>query len=342
MLLRGRDWISVQTNLTPEGWAGWLASNHVHNEHGDYLIGVGYAQRVTPDQLETHETEWASKHHYPYRVHPAIADGTGPLTRILEGGAYLNCLAGEPRLPVVVYQPRFLPDSLWRTNGSILGRDLLTPGPNDPPSVSEAARLVTLITDNTIQSSPAIEVVPAAWTGQAVRGVRLYAPLAEGAIEPQLAPSAPATVFVRPASQWTGVVFASVGGTEWLRSYYGGDASDGLVPWLAMRVFSGESDGTRHELLADSGDLFPAAAWRPDADFNTTLEVKLYHHRLWIDICTTPAFSANSMRHWPWLGAGLLLHTPHLRPAALASSGPLGRGGRFGETAAGKCRAVPR
>lgn len=304
MLLRARDWVSVRTNLTAEGWAGWLANNNVPHDYGDYLLGVGYAQRVSPGELGAHEAEWAAKHRYPYRVCPPLGGGLGPLGRTMEGDTYLHCLTGEPRLPVVVYQSGFLPDSLWRTNETILGRDLLTPQPSDPPSTLEAARLVTLITFNEIQPSPVIEVVPATWTGTAVQGIRLYAPIAEGEAGEQMTPESP-TVFVRPADRWTGVVFASVGGKEWLRHYYGGDESDGLAPGLAMRVFTGEADGTRHELLADSRDLFPSAPWRPDAEFNTTVEIKLYHRRLWIDVCSTPSFSSNPVGRLPWLGGSI-------------------------------------
>ncbi len=300
LLERARDWVSAQSDLNQEAWALWLKVNHVPHDFGDYLVGVGYALQVLPGELKAHEAEWAGKHHYPYRIYPAITQSVHPLSTQRLSWNRESILLGDPRLPVVLFQPGDLQDPSWRTNETLVGRDLLTPYPKDPPSLSEASRLVSTIVDGNIQPSPVIEVSPAAWTGRSISGIRIHVPHTTGPGDYAVLNGSLGQVSM-PASRWKGDVFASVDGLAWLRSWYAEDAS----PWLALRVYMGGNSEERSEILADSADLTPHAKWDPHAYLSRTLSIPFYHHRLIVDVCTTPVFEAHSKRNRPWYALGI-------------------------------------
>ncbi len=286
LLLRSRGWLSSQTNLTQAEWESWLGlNNYPANYEG--VIGVGFAQQVLPDQLAAHEAEWSARHGFAYRVHPGAAQVRQPIRE----------LAGQPYLPVVVYSPRALERRLWLTNHSILGRDLLFQSLDDRRSWAAARRVEEVAARNELQTSSLEEIAPAGWYGKPIQGLQLYVPwtLRQKPPDPRIA--------LEPTA-WRGVLFVSVDIRKAMQDWYGSK-----TPLVGFRIFSGSADGERLDLIADSGDFLPGSGERPDASIRRTIAVGFYYRRLWVDVWTTEAFEAESLRKWVWpvAGAGALL-----------------------------------
>lgn len=278
LLVRARDWISVQTNLNQTTWETWLGGNYYLHRY-DGLIGIGFAQQVLPAQLAAHEAEWSARHGFDYQVRPPP---TVPRQGVVE-------LAGDPRLPVVLYWPRALERHQWFTNHSILGRDLLFQSPDDRRSWAEARRVEEVAARNEVQTSSLEEIAPAGWYGLPIQGVRLYVPwtLRTKAVYRD-ALEAPA---------WRGVMFASVDVERWLRDRFGANASP-----MGFRLYTGMNGGERFDLVADSANFLPATADRHNAYLRRSLEIPFYYRRLFLDAWTTEAFDAHSIRRWSWGG----------------------------------------
>ena len=274
-----RDWVAAQPNLTQERWEAWLKSNHFPHDHPG-VIGVGYAEQVLPTDLAAHEARWSARHGFNYRVQPV----PGPeRERVRE-------LEGNPLLPVVLYGAAELERGKWFTNGSILGRDLLYRRDDDPRRWCEGRRVEAATARNEISTSALESIAPAGWYGEAIEGVRLYVPwtlrtkLDEG-------PNVPLE-----SAGWRGVLFASVDLRGLLKERFsGGEAL------IGCRYIAGGLGGEIYDTLADTGELVPATAERADALLRGQLKIPFYHHRLFVEAWTTPAFAAQSMRRWAWI-----------------------------------------
>ncbi len=277
-----RDWVATQPEVTPAKWERWVASRSAEHDFPG-LLGLGYAQKVLPAELAEAEVDWSRRYGFPFHVWPADeAALKGRPPRLL----------GEPRLPVVLYQPWHLAAPAWRSNGTILGCDLLAPRPGDLSVKPQPERIEDAIGSGSIMSSGLQEIAPAAWYGEPIRGLRLYSPQAT---------AAPGDRQSLPAEIWSGVAFASVDVKRWLMERLGTSP-----PQLGFRIFTGEANENRHELAFDGGQLHPDAGARPDAAHSATREVRVFYFRLWLDCWSSPAFEAQSLRRWPGviLGAG--------------------------------------
>ncbi len=287
-----RDWVATQPELTPVRWERWTASRSVEHDFPG-LVGLGYAQKVLPADVALVEAEWGRRYGFPFHIWP-----TGPASR--QGRP--ERLSGEPLLPVVVYQPWHLSADKWRTNGSILGRDLLASRPDDRSVRPEPVRIEDAIGSGGIMSSGLLEIAPAGWYGQPIRGLRLYS--AQVAV-------APGDHQPLPEANWSGVAFASVDPGRWLEERLGKGA-----PQLGFRLFTGQSEERRHELAFDGGQFHPDAGGRPEAAHSTTREIRLFHYRLWLDCWSSRSFEERSLRRWPWIitgtGSGLAVLTAAL------------------------------
>ncbi len=282
-LMRARDWVAAQPELSQERWEAWLASNHFPHDHPG-VIGVGYAEQMQPGDRAAHEARWSQRHGFDYRVQPGP---DAPRQPVLE-------LAENPGLPVVLYGARELKRSQWLTNHSILGRDLLHRPVNEAREWSESRRVEAAAARNEITSSALETIAPAGWYGAPVEGLRLYVPWTLRTKQDEADRVVPLD-----SSAWRGVLFASVDLREPLRSRYGE-----ATPLIGCRIFEGGLSGDIHDLVADTGTFLPATADRPEARQRGRLEIPFYHHRLFVEAWSTRAFEAQSLRRWAWIAGG--------------------------------------
>lgn len=277
LLMRARDWVAAQTNLSQANWEAWLEANLFGHEYPG-VLGVGYAEQVLPANLAAHESVWAARHGFNYRVHPPA----GPEREVT------GELAGNPSLPVVLYGALQLPRDRWFTNGTMLGRDMLYRRRDNPRAWCEGRRVETAVARNEMTGSALETIAPAGWYGEAVEGLRLYAPWTLRTKKDVFSALAPA--------DWRGLVFASVDIRGPLLDRYGGS-----TPMIGCRIIEGGMGGELHETVADTGTLLPETADRPDAMLRDRLAIRFYHHRLFVDVWTTRAFEAGSFRRWVWI-----------------------------------------
>ena len=276
LLMRARDWVAVQTNLSQPQWETWLTANHFPHDYPG-VLGVGYAEQVLPGDLAAHKARWSARHGFAYRVRPAPESER---ERVKE-------LAGNPLLPVVLYGAAELDRGKWFTNGSILGRDLLHRRKDDPRAWCEGRRVETAVARNEISGSALEVIAPADWYGGVIEGLRLYAPWT-------LRTKADDATVLEPES-WRGVLFASVDMRVPLQERYGSGAM------IGCRIIEGGLGGELHETVADTGLLVPENAERADALLRSREKINHYHHRLYVDVWTTRAFEATSFRRWAWI-----------------------------------------
>lgn len=277
---RARDWVAAQPELSPAAWDRWCDANKLDSDYSG-LLGLGYAEQVLPVQQAAREAVWSARHGLPFAVWPKLpAEERWRPPR----------LPGEPRVPVVLYTAPGLDPSVWRTNGSILGRDLLAARQDDPRVHGEPRRLEDAIADGAVNGSDLEEVAPAGWYGGAVAGLRLYAALVTEATPHSDRPI--------PPDRWRGVVFASVDPRRWL----GPVLRDTPSP-LGFRLYVADGLGQVIEPVVDSGELAPETAWRPAAYLRGEREIPHYGRRLVASLWTTPLFEAQSQRRWPWFSA---------------------------------------
>jgi signal transduction histidine kinase len=282
-LMRARDWVAAQPELTQERWEAWLRANHFPHEHPG-VIGLGYAEQVLPGGIAAHEARWSEAHGFAYRVHPVPG---AERERVLE-------LEGNPLLPVVLYGARELKRGQWLTNHSILGRDLLHRLVNEPRAWCEGRRVEAAAARNEIASSALETIAPAGWYGREIEGLRLYVPWTLRAKKDEAGRMVPLE-----ADGWRGVLFASVDPRVALRGRYGES-----VPMMGLRLFAGGLGGDIHDLVADTGTLLPETADRPEARQRGRLEIPFYHRRLHVEAWSTRAFEALSFRRWAWIAGG--------------------------------------
>jgi signal transduction histidine kinase len=281
LAMRARDWLSGQAEPTPAAWLAWLNANHFPHDYAG-VIGIGYAEQVLPAALAGHAATWSARYGFPYRVHP-VRDKQRA-RQVLE-------LAGEPHLPVVLYCPSNLAPERWLTNETILGSDLLFVPQLDRRTWSESIRVEEAVARNEVTSSSMEEIAPEDWYGKRIEGLRLYVPWTlrnktDGGkpLEPEA---------------WRGVWFVSVDFKSVLAEFM-----SQTRPLVGFRMHTGTMGGQRHDLVADTGEINAATADRPEAYLRGTVEIPFYHHRLFLDTWTTPAFEAQSTRWWPWWIAG--------------------------------------
>ena len=179
----------------------------------------------------------------------------------------------------------------WLTNHTILGRDLLYRRTDDPRTWCEGRRVEALTARNEISPSGLEVIAPAAWYGKEIEGLRLYAPWTLR--------TKPMDGTALESGSWRGVVFASVDVWAALKARFSEEQ-----PLLGFRYSIGTLGGHAQELLADSGELLPGTAERPEALLRRRLDIPLYHRRLLVELWTTDAFEAQSMRRWARIAGG--------------------------------------
>lgn len=284
------DWVGSQSRLDPAAWTRWVEASSMLHDHSA-LLGIGYAQQVPEGGRQAHELDWSGRWGFPYSVWPADRAGRAP------GSA--TRFEGDPRLPVVLYACKEPIEARWRTNGTILGRDLLWVDPAWQRVVPEPRRIEHAVGHHGMTASGRERIAPEEWFDAPVYGLRLY--------EPCLVQTGPWTKVIR-ADAWRGVAFANVD----LRRWYLNDFRAMNLP-MGFRIYTGDGNGDRHDLLLDSGKLVPEAARPGVPRLEHVLEIRLYGSRLWIDCWTTKAFEGQSRAHWPWVagwaGGGFTLLT---------------------------------
>ena len=287
--------VAEQRNFRNHGAAFYLAAlnlsagmtgpgNGVVVEQDDVVLFdrvLGYAEQVLPGELAAHEARWSARQGFAYRVHPPAGPEREP---VLE-------LEGNPQMPVVLYGPTDLKPDRWLTNHTILGRDLLYRRKDDPRIWGEGRRVEALTARNEISPSGLEVIAPAAWYGKEIEGMRLYAPWTL-----RTKPNDGTTL---ESAAWRGAIFASVDVRAALKAHFSEEE-----PLLGFRYSIGTLGGHAPELLADSGELLPGTADRPEALLRRRLEIPLYHQRLMVDLWTTDAFEAQSMRRWARIAGG--------------------------------------
>lgn len=288
LLQRARDWWLAHPGANLAEWRAWLETQHYPDDFPG-VIGVGCAQQVLPAQLADHEAEWTRRNGFAHRVQPDLATPRTPLPRI----------AGDPRLPVVLYVPHSLKTQpeRWLTNHSILGHDLLFQAPTDPRPWSQARRLELALTENVARSSSVETIAPVGWYGRELTGLRLYLPVVSRPLTnsaDSLAPEA-----------WRGVVFASVNLQELARARLQASPAQ-----LGFRITTGDRNGGRYDEVVDAGKLDPTAAERPGKLFRVSTPLIFFDDVLWLDLWTTELFDQLSARRWGrWIGFGGLVLT---------------------------------
>jgi signal transduction histidine kinase len=278
LLTRAKDWIASQTNLDQPSWEVWLHANRFPYDYPG-AIGIGYAQQVLPEEVAVQEAEWSRKHGFAYRVHPPLSSPRQPVVE----------LAGNPRLPVVLYNAPRVEKDLWLTNETILGRDLLFQAVDDKRAWAEARRVEEVAARNEVQTSSLEEIAPAVWYGTALRGLHLYVPWT-------LTNKNDSSKRILPSASWHGVVFASVDVTRELEGFFPSGASP-----IGFRLYTTSTVGERFDLLADSANFLPGTADRKNTYLRQTIVIPFYYRRLLLEAWTTPTFEAQSMRRWPWI-----------------------------------------
>lgn len=274
---QARDWMASHPNATQAEWDHWLNQNHYpHDMNG--MIGIGYAVQVQPGDLARHEAEWTQRLGHAYRVHPVGDPSRQNMTE----------LEGNPHLPVVLFSPRALERSRWQTNHTILGRDLLHVSRDDPRRWAAARHLQPAISENEVKTSSMETIAPESWYGTPVRGVQIFSPLTTG--------GKPPGGMTISKDRWQGVVFANIDIREPLKARYGNGA-----PLIGCRMRMGGMGGDIWDTIADTGDLVPETAERPNARLRYQLKVPLYGSRIFIDVWTTPAFENQSLTKWAWV-----------------------------------------
>lgn len=283
LLQRAREWWLAHPGANHADWQAWLDSQHYPAVFPG-VIGVGCAQQVLPAQLADHEAEWTRRDGFAHRVQPAPGVPRVPLTR----------LAGEPRLPVVLYVAHSLgiQPGRWLTNQSILGHDLLFQAPADARPWSQAHRIELALTENVARSSSVETIAPAGWYGRELTGLRLYLPVVSR-------PLTNGTDRLSPEA-WRGVVFASVNLQALVEERLKASPAQ-----LGFRITFGDRKGGRYDRVVDTGELDPAAADRPGKGIHYSAPVAFYDDVLWFDLWTTDLFDQLSTRRWArWIGIG--------------------------------------
>ncbi len=275
---RVADWVGFQSRLDPVEWTRWVEASSMLHEHSG-LLGIGYAQQVPREEQRTHETDWAGRWGFPYSVWPREIPerSAGSATRF----------ENAPRLPVVLYACQYPTAARWRTNGTVLGRDLLWVDPSWQRVVPEPRRIEDAVGHRGMTASGLERIAPKEWFDEPVHGLRLYQPCLNGTSEK--------TSEILPGA-WQGVAFASVD----LRRWYLSDVSSMNLP-IGFRMYTGDPNGDRHDLVLDTGELARGTERPVSPRFEHTLEIKHYGSRLWIDCWTTEDFARQSRAHWPWV-----------------------------------------
>ena len=279
-----RDWAATRTNLTQADWEQWTHSRSAAHEFPG-LLGLGFAEPVYPDEVPQHEHHWSTNHGFPYRIWDGL---TNQVVRRPDR------FVGGPRLPVVVYSPWSLDPERWKTNHTILGRDLLAMSETTARNgiKPEPERIEDAVGNGNLTSSGVVEIAPVGWYGREIKGIRVYSPL----VTEQVGDMLPLQRRV-----WSkGMAFASIDVERWLKEQL---ASSPVL--VGFQISTGESKENRHELFFNGSKLMPQATYRPDAYLTTTREIRVFYYRLWVDFCTSPQFEAQSRRYWQWVSAGL-------------------------------------
>ena len=285
LLVDARTWAEAHPSATLGEWEEWLDQHHYPADfHG--VRGVGLARRVLPEERRRFEDDMSARHGFPYFVKPFQPGPAGPVLR----------LEGNPSLPVVLYKPEGLEPARWRSNDTILGRDLLSEPLEDVRPWSRARVVEEALLRFESRVGPLERTAPAAWYGSEIRGLRLFVPW----VLRKPAPGAERLA----AADWEGVFFADID--------FAGQAAEAAretSSQIGFRVWIGDSEGGRHEELFDSGRVLSQTRRVPGSRTLPPVPLAFFHRKLVLEAWTTPEFERDSLRSWvgPAAVAGLLL-----------------------------------
>ncbi len=286
LLQRSRDWWATHPNASNADWEAWLESQHYPGTY-DGVLGIGCAVAVAPEAIPDLEVGWHQRNGSALKVRPSVDAPRVPMEN----------LAGNPRMPVVLYAGHDMPkpEHSSRTNHLLFGWDLLHIDPADLRPWAQARRIELALTLNEIRMSSLESIAPAEWYGREIRGLRLFQPVLRKPGPPESTPV--------PLNAYSGVVFASIDFQAIVRERLAMSP-----PQLGYRVSTGDSHGSHLAPLVDTDSLLPETADTGRGPFRFTHPVPFYHDTLWIDFWATDLFYQQSPRRWArWTaGAGLL------------------------------------
>jgi signal transduction histidine kinase len=266
-----RDWYSAHPEPTEADWIQWTESMNAEYDMPGF-VGMGYAERVIPSERAAHEAKWSRRHGFPYEIVTG-ADPERPRP---------DRLLGHPLLPVVVYKPYRLDDSFWKSNATILGRDLLDLHREAAVYRPEPERIEDAIGNDRITSSGLEEIAPAAWYGSLEKGIRLYSANV----------SRPLGDWTNiPPENWSGVAFVSISLERWLKDRLTKASSE-----LGFRIYTSASQIQRYQVAVDSGSINPETRWRDSPQYTRTRDVRNFFFRLTLDCWSTPYFEQTGQR----------------------------------------------
>ena len=277
LLVEFRDWVAAGNRRSPEELEDWVRSRRLDESPFGFL-GIGLAERVLPEDEERTQAAWSRRHGFPFRFEPGPAPGE----------PYPEALLGRPRLPVVLFHPHGLHEVFWRTNGSILGRDLLRVRPGSPGSDPGPGQVVGAVASGKTMGGILEDAIPADWYGETQDTLRLVAP-----VQPHR-PADPGRI--RP-EEWQGAVFLLLDTGRLLGNHW----TSGN-PEFAFTLHPARGP-------ADACALQPPSAACRNATWRERRRIAGLGTELDLEAWTTPEFDRRSPRgavHWVVAGGFLL------------------------------------
>lgn len=266
-----RDSIAEGGLRDPDGLGPWLRTRSAEEALLGFA-GIGYAEQVPAGGEAAASRIWSDRHGFDFRIEAPLAPAD----------PFPERLIGKPRLPVVLYRPRSLPEEFWRTNHTVLGRDLLRRHPraaSDDPGPERVALALALA--GTVASG--VEpIAPPEWRGQEVRGIRIYAPVQR---QPPRDP-----LRIVPAD-WQGVAFVDVDFGEILDAEISHSHPD-----FGLEVRAGTAGSSRGDVLYHSARRHPRSARPEDPDIQRSGRIEIQDSVFWFDQWTTEHFRDQSER----------------------------------------------
>lgn len=288
LLVDARSWLAGRHGTTLEEWENWLDQHHYPADFRG-VRGIGFARRIHPRDQVRYEEEISARHGFRFLVRPLREGPRSPLLK----------LDGNPLLPVELYKPEGLEPMRWRSNDTILGRDLLSQSLEDVRPWSPLRVLEEALVQSETRVTALERIAPESWYGSEIQGLRLFVPWRRNPASGTTTP----TTRLGP-DDWEGVLFANVD-----FHFQATEAAQAVQSMIGFRVVSGDHDGARNEVLFDSARVLPSTARPPGGRVLPPVELSFFHRSLWLEAWTTEAFERDSLRRWVWPagGMGLLL-----------------------------------
>lgn len=266
-----RDWIAEGDPRGPDELKPWLRTRSAEESLLGFA-GIGYAEQVPSGSEATASRIWSDRHGFDFRIEPPLAPAD----------PFPERLIGKPRLPVVLYQPRALPEEYWRTNHTVLGLDLLRRHPRAASDGPGPERIALALAMAGTVASGVEPIAPAEWRGREVRGIRLYAPVQRQPPKDK--------VRITPA-EWRGVAFVDIDFERILRPEI-----SHANPEFGLEVRAGTAESSRGDILYQSVRRHPRSARPEDPAIQRSGKIAIQDSVFWFDLWATDHFRDQSER----------------------------------------------